>query len=137
MSEIEIRELKTKDAFRLAKILLSLSDEAVEEVSNLATQKEIDEEANKEEIEKKETQLGLQMAINIFQIVLENAEDELLEWFADLTDMSKGEFEETRMDTPLIVVDEITQQEGFENFLQRASSLYKRMNTSAEQLNKS
>lgn len=136
--DIEVRELKTKDAFTLAKILLSLSDEATEEITELVTQKQMEQESSdnvdKEDIVRNQTQLGLQMSITIFQILLDNAENQLVEWFADLTNMSKEEFEETRIDTPMIVIDEISEQQGFVNFLSKVSNLYKKMNESAEQL---
>jgi len=157
MSEIEVRELKTKDLFTVAKILLSLSDEATEEITELITRKHLQEKDQKEqsgseegdeeeEGEEEETEilskrervknrysLGMEMATQVIRIMLENAEGELIEWFADLTNMTKEEFLDTRMDAPLIVIDEISQQEGFVNFSQKAYSLYKKMNSSAKQ----
>lgn len=140
--EIEVRELKTKDLFTVAKILLSLSDEALDEITELVARKDLEEQKSEEEDEveefekrKQKNQLGMQMATSVIRIMLENAEDDLIAWFADLTGMSEDEFLNARIDAPMVVIDEISKQEGFTNFSRKAFSLYKRMNSSAKQLN--
>ena len=134
--EIEVRELKTRDVFTVSKILLSLSDEAAQEISTIVSKEDLesdDEEEEKEIDEEAETRTGIQLAISVGQILIENAEGELLDWLADMANMEREEFEESAIDTPLIVIEDIIEQEGFQNFLSRASSLYKKMNSSAGQ----
>ena len=134
--EIEVRELKTRDVFTVSKILLSLSDEAAQEISTIVSKEDLesnDKEEEKEIDEEAETRTGIQLAISVGQILIENAEGELLDWLADMANMEREEFEESAIDTPLIVIEDIIEQEGFQNFLSRASSLYKKMNSSAGQ----
>ncbi len=133
--EIEVRELKTKDVFTVSKILLSLSDEAAQEISTIVSKEDLesDDEDDEEVNEEAQKRTGIQLAISVGQILIENAEGELLDWLADMANMEREEFEESAIDTPLIVIENVIEQEGFQNFLSRASSLYKKMNSSAGQ----
>lgn len=130
--EIEVRELKTKDAFTVARMLLSIGDEAEEEITQLVSEEDLEESADNDEEIKKKT--GMRIAINIGQVLIENAEDDLISWLADMTNMEKEEFENTPIETPIMVIEETIEQEGFQDFLSRASSLYSKMNESANSL---
>ncbi len=98
-----------------------------------ALENPIDEEDEEEVDEEAQKRTGIQLAISVGQILIENAEGELLDWLADMANMEREEFEESAIDTPLIVIENVIEQEGFQNFLSRASSLYKKMNSSAGQ----
>jgi len=129
---MEVRELKTKDIFTVAKMLLKISGEAREEISTLISskQKETEGEKDKAELKKQQTDLGLQIFMSLATKLMEHAEDDLISWFGDLTGMTKEEFANSELTASLDVIEELSERDDFKTFLSRAYALYKKMTVS-------
>ena len=79
--EIEVRELKTRDVFTVSKILLSLSDEAAQEISTIVSKEDLESDDEEEE---KELFERLAQEENQHYKMLENTDEYLNEnekWF--------------------------------------------------------
>jgi hypothetical protein len=129
---MEVRELKTKDIFTVAKMLLKISGEAREEISTLISskQEETEGEKDKAELKKQQTDLGLQIFMSLATKLMEHAEDDLISWFGDLTGMTKEEFANSELTASLDVIEELSERDDFKTFLSRAYALYKKMTVS-------
>ena len=129
---MEVRELKTKDIFTVAKMLLKISGEAREEISTLISSKKDDVEGEKDkaELKKQQTDLGLQIFMSLATKLMEHAEDDLISWFGDLTGMTKEEFANSELTASLDVIEELSERDEFKTFLSRAYALYKKMTVS-------
>lgn len=128
---MDIRQLKTKDIFTLANMLLKVSGEAQEELTTLITSKHLEnKDKTKEEQLQDQMDLGLQIFFSLSNKLMEYAEDDLIRWFADLTDMTVEEFYDTEITASLDVIENLSEREDLQNFLSRAFSLYKKMTKS-------
>ena len=128
---MDIRQLKTKDIFTLANMLLKVSGEAQEELTTLITSKHLEnKDKTKEEQLQDQMDLGLQIFFSLSNKLMEYAEDDLICWFADLTDMTVEEFYDTEITASLDVIENLSEREDLQNFLSRAFSLYKKMTKS-------
>lgn len=129
---MEVRELKTKDIFTVAKMLLKISGEAREEISTLISSKkdDVEGEKDKSELKKQQTDLGLQIFMSLATKLMEHAEDDLMSWFGDLTGMTKEEFANSELTASLDVIEELSERDEFKTFLSRAYALYKKMTVS-------
>ena len=128
---MDIRQLKTKDIFTLANMLLKVSGEAQEELTTLITSKHLEnKDKTKEEQLQDQMDLGLQIFFSLSNKLMEYAEDDLIRWFADLTDMTVEEFYDTEITASLDVIETLSEREDLQNFLSRAFSLYKKMTKS-------
>jgi hypothetical protein len=103
---MQVRKLKAIDVFRVAKILSKMSKSAIQELK---------EETNE-----------LQMSYIFMTSALEQAENELLSFFADLVEMETEEFEELGVDAPIDVIEQLAEKEDLKNFLQRVRALMKK-----------
>ena len=128
---MDIRQLKTKDIFTLANMLLKVSGEAQEELTTLITSKHLEnKDKTKEEQLQDQMDLGLQIFFSLSNKLMEYAEDDLIRWFADLTDMTVEEFYDTEITASLDVIETLSEREDLQDFLSRAFSLYKKMTKS-------
>lgn len=107
--EYKMRKLKTKDIFKMSKILkkldLKLSDVNIEEGTT-------------------QTQAG----ITLIQKALENlhrAEDEVNEFLGDLVGLSGEEFGELDIEESINIIMLFKEQKGVANFLNKAEQLTK------------
>lgn len=107
MSDIKLRSLKAKDSKRLAKIL-SQNIDAMKKFSKIDKE---DENARKE------------VGFEIIKSILENHVEEIWDWLADLNGMTTEELDEAAIETPILIIKEIGESEGFKSFLGSASGL--------------
>lgn len=109
-----IRKLKTADLFSLSRIIKKM--DIRDEIKGLA--RDITGLSGEE---KKE--VGEELSINLSLLFMENvgnAEKEIYKLFASLVDKTVEEIEEMELDKFFELIQELFNQEGFENFLSKA-----------------
>lgn len=107
--QIEIRRLKTKDFFQVAKILSKLGNKVMQQLN---------EETN-----------SMQAGLLLLTTALENAESDMLEWLADLAGKTPEEFEEMDFDTPLLVIEALAEKEDLNRFFVKVRALIQKYAT--------
>jgi len=133
--KVEVRELTNQDIFTVAKMLLKTVQSGNKEIAEIykkhkeEQQKMINEKQEKGEKITEEDMVseGIQVAMEIFYILLEHSEKELMKWLADLCDMNYTEFRDAPVYTMPQVIEQLAEQENLKSFFQSAYSLYKKM----------
>lgn len=122
-TDIEIRELKNKDVWVVADIIVDVAEATDGEIRNLIQDLSSDDEAEKDDAE-----VGMEVMMFVLKNAVKNASDSLMEWFADLTDMSLEEFENADVTATLEVIEQIKEQEDVGRFFSRVSDLLSGLN---------
>jgi len=122
-TDIEIRELKNKDVWVVADIIVDVAEATDGEIRNLIQDLSSDDEAEKDDAE-----VGMEVMMFVLRNAVKNASDSLMEWFADLTDMSLEEFENADVTATLEVIEQIKEQEDVGRFFSRVSDLLSGLN---------
>jgi hypothetical protein len=104
---MEVRNLKTSDFFIVAKILSKIGGRAL---------KEIDEQTN-----------SMQAGVLLLTSALENADQDLLKWLADLGGMEAEEFAEQAFDAPITIIEKLAEKEDLTRFFERVRGLVKKI----------
>ncbi|UZW12557.1 hypothetical protein OSC52_11895 [Clostridium pasteurianum] len=109
-----MRKLKTSDLFSLSRILKKM--DIKDEIKSLA--KDITSLSEEEKIK-----ISQELQVNLSILFIENignAESDVYKLFASLTDKTAKEIEDMDLDKFFKLIQELFNQEGFENFLSRA-----------------
>ena len=129
--KIEIRELQVKDMYAVAKMLTkavkSGRDEIKEMIKNTG-------EEGKELTPAEEKELGIDLAFFVLQNCLEFAEEDLNSWLAELCEVEPDEFMEMPLDTPVLIFEQIAEQNEVHSFFIGVLRLFKKMNKSRNRL---
>lgn len=151
VEELEVRNLQTKDLFKVATILSKCGDKLMKAIreSNIDLGKlgekakelgEAEDEKKKKakeigkEDEKKEVKDGEEpeeeidpdiqaFGVQLFSVVLSIAETEIKAFMADLVNMKVAEFDVLPYQAPLVIIEKLAKEEDLPAFFQRATKL--------------
>lgn len=130
-TEIKVRTLNVNDMFFMARLLLKVGDDLKDDLTALlssAAKKGKKVKDAKGSDETLEGEVGLALAWKVLSACLEHAEKDLKEWLASLVNKTSEEFGEMPIDTSLVVIDQLMEQENLANFFSGVSALYSKMN---------
>jgi len=118
--ELELRDMKVKDALRFGKLLAKLSepqqDKIIEIIDTALESRDKDDEKGKKEIE---NEVGAEIVMVLFNNLMLYALDDLTEWMADIANMTKEEFEEAELELLIDFINQLVKKEDLESFFQR------------------
>jgi hypothetical protein len=128
MSEIQIRKLTVADCRKLVAMLRSLAAKAqgawiktlIKPVPATAQVEPEDEELDAEGVERM-----ARLFLGLLDMLLEEFEGDVTEWFASLCGVSVEEYLRLPIDTDLIVIEQIKSAEEFPAFFERACAVLK------------
>lgn len=131
--EIQVRELKTKDLFTVSKILTQLGKKGLVDLFTGVTSQaaQAQNEIGSAEVTAEELGERIQNAalgnqgMEMIMFILENAESATREFFADLIEMTPEEFDDTPLDTPIIIIEQLAERPEAVSFFKRALDLSK------------
>lgn len=110
-----LRELITKDIFKMSKILKKMGLKI-----NIEGEKVIDENGKEEIKIKSQKQMGLEFVLTVFEN-LHLAENEVNEFLSDMANMTVEEFEKLPVAKTLEIIKEFKRIDGLSDFFQSAS----------------
>ena len=111
--DYKVRELKTKDIYKMSKILKKLKLK-VETTSNV-----MDEEGKEVTRVKSQVQLAAELILNLFEN-LGDAEKEANLFISDLVGLTVEEFEELPIIESVKIIKQVREMEGIKDFLKQA-----------------
>ena len=137
MSENKIRKLTRKDRKTFGKLIKTLADKTGKKkligmVPRESTKPEGDE-GIEEELPEDSAAKILSLAHDILQQILEFAEEDISEWFADLLGKTKEEYDNLDFDIEMDVVEQLLESKGFTGFFSRGSQVYSKIKGFASQ----
>jgi hypothetical protein len=127
---LEIRKLTNKDLFKVIEMLSKIAGTAGRELSGMITSKKAEAPKNlieKAEAEKQQEEMGLQIAMVIFETCFRHVQQDLIDWFASLCDMPTEEYLNLPPETTLQIMEQLTQAQEATSFFTRAWELSKLM----------
>lgn len=120
--DLAVRNLRTKDVFRVAHILARASKQSRK---SLVQAVQIDTEDGPQTVQIESEDVGWA----IFEALLER-EDDLKELLADLCGKNAAEFDELPYDAMLTIIERIAEQDDLSGFLSRVMALVNRLSGS-------
>jgi len=119
----EIRKLTRKDRKTLSSLIQSFAERSGN--SKLA---EMIPSSKKEEEEEQGTEKIYDLMKSVMSGVLEFAEEELAEWFMNLTGIeNREEYDSLPFDIEVNILEQMFAQKGFSNFFSKASELFRKI----------
>lgn len=104
---MEVRNLNTADFFIVAKILSKIGSDVI---------REIDDKTNE-----------MQAGILLLTSALERADNDVLNWLADLAGKTPEEFKEAEFDAPIAVIEALAEKEDLQRFFVRVRGLVEKI----------
>jgi len=115
---MELRKLKVKDALTFGKIIAKLSEPDQERLIKI-----IEAALEKKDDENIENEVGVEIALIVFNNLMLHTLDDLTEWMADLANMKKAEFEESDLDMLIEFAEKLVAKEDLDSFFQKVSAM--------------
>jgi hypothetical protein len=132
MEELKIRSLTNRDFFTVVNMLSKISGAAGRELASMISSKNAEKPKNlaeKEVADKQAEEMGIQIAMVIFNTCYEHVQQDLINWFASLCNMSADDYlDKLPPDTTLQIIDQLTKAQEATSFFTHALQLFKRMN---------
>lgn len=130
---MKVRDLETRDIFTIAKMLQKITGEKRTEIIGMIKKSDVfskmpDKKQSEEELAQQQVEVGIEVAFFIFDLLIEYAEKDIKNWFADLTEIPPEEFDKTNINTILEVIQELVEREDLADFFTNAWELYKKIN---------
>ena len=134
-TEYKIRQLKKKDRTTLSDLLVKLAKNTGTEqlISMIPDKTDSKKEISKEDAKENKKQI-LKMAFELLENMLKFMEEDVNKWFAQLLDMDYDDYQEnTPFNIEIIVIEQIIEQDCFQDFFSGGSRVVKNIKTLAGQ----
>lgn len=132
--EIKIRALTNRDFFTVVDMLSKISGTAGRELTGLISSKKETPKpknlAEKAATEKQQEEMGIQIAMIIFETCYKHVQQDLINWFASLCGKTTDEFLDLPPETTIQIMEQLTEAQEATSFFTRALGLFKSMNKS-------
>lgn len=145
LDQIKVRRLNTLDLVRVAKLIKKVMDEvkgdmkaAREQVTAKVTAEEGTNEHKQQtaELERQQAAARQELGLAIFQQAFDAAENEVIDLLASVAKMTREEFLNAPIETPLEVVEQLSNAEDLVNFIKRAQGLVKKLSRNKSTVSK-
>lgn len=136
--EIKIRPLTNRDFFTVVDMLSKISGTAGRELTGLISSKKETPKpknlAEKAAAEKQQEEMGIQIAMIIFETCYKHVQQDLINWFASLIGKTPDQYlDELPPETTIQIMEQLTEAQEATSFFTRALGLFKSMNKSKNQ----
>jgi len=139
VEELEVRSLQVKDLKKVAKIIGKCFDKLLKasEESGIGL-KEFEEKAKeikaaKKPEKEKESEKDFEVfGMQLFNIIYEAAESDIIPFIASFINKTAEEFDVMSYKTPLIIIEKLAEKEDLVAFFQRAMKLVKMFRSSGK-----
>lgn len=108
-TQIRVRGLKTTDFFVMAKIVSKMGSKMLKQINESTTE--------------------MQAGLLFMTIALENAEEDMKAWLADLCGKTVEEFESMSFDAPIEVIEKLSEKEDLNAFFGRVRALIAKLSS--------
>jgi hypothetical protein len=135
MEELKIRPLTNRDFFTVVDMLSKISGTAGRELRGLIiSDKKTEKPKNlteKKAADKQAEEMGIQIAMIIFNTCYEHVRQDLINWFASLCGMTADDYlDNLPPDATLQIMEQLAEAQESTSFFTHALRLFKRMNKS-------